>query len=85
MAWCEDHGISTKIFRRRVLGAKEREGDSNCAADWMELNGCNSKPSLSPVSNVVIEILAGAYTVRVKPGFNREMVLDVCRILGEIC
>jgi transposase-like protein len=64
MAWCEDHGISTKTFRRWVLGAKEGEGDSNCAADWVELNGCNSKPSLSPVSNGVIEILAGAYTTR---------------------
>jgi transposase-like protein len=85
IAWCEEHGISTKTFRRWVLGAKGREVESNRAADWVELNGCNLTPDLSSVSNEVIEILVGAYIVRVKPGFDRVMFSDICGILAGLC
>jgi hypothetical protein len=85
IAWCEDHGISIRTFSRWALGVKGREIEDNRAVDWVELNGFNSTPSLSSVSNAVIEILVGAYTVRVKPGFDRETMSDVCRMLVEIC
>jgi hypothetical protein len=82
-AWCEEHRISTKTFRRWVLGVKGSEAESNRVTDWVELNGCNLAPNLGSVSN--IEILVGAYTVRVKPGFDHVMFSDICGILGEIC
>jgi hypothetical protein len=82
-AWCEEYEINTKTFRRWVLGGREVQSDR--AADWMELTGRDSTPGLISVSDVVTEILVGAYTVRVKPGFDREAMLDVCRMLGEIC
>jgi hypothetical protein len=44
----------------------------NRAVNWVEVNGYNSPPDLTSMSDAVIEILVGAYTVRVKPGFDRE-------------
>lgn len=85
IAWCADHGISTKTFRRWERGIKGEEVEGNCAVNWIELNGCNSTHGLISVPDTVIEVLVGAYTVRVKPGFDRETMSDVCRMLGEIC
>jgi hypothetical protein len=85
IAWCEEHGISTKTFRRWVLGMKEREVYSNCAADWLEVNAGNASSDVCHVSGETIEVSAGLYTVRVRPGFDRVMFSDICGILGEIC
>jgi hypothetical protein len=85
IAWCEEHGISTKTFRRWVQSIKGGEVEGNRAVNWVEVNGWNSTPGLISVPDAVIEILVGAYTVRVKPGFDREATSDVCRMLGEIC
>ena len=84
-SWCKEHGISTKTFRRWVVDAKRSEVQSGCGADWMEFPGCDSASGLISVPDTVIEISVGAYTVRVKPCFDRETMLAVCRILGEIC
>jgi hypothetical protein len=85
IAWCAEHGINTKTFRRWEQSIKGGEAEGNRAVNWVELNGCNSASGLISVSDTVIEILVGAYTVRVKPGFDRETMSDVCRMLGEIC
>jgi hypothetical protein len=84
IAWCKEHGISRRTLSRWVLDVKGGEVQSDCAADWAELNVCNSAPNHSLLSNEVIEILVGRYTIHVKPCFEREMILDVCRMLGEI-
>jgi hypothetical protein len=83
-AWCEEHGISTKTLRRWTLGVEGEEAEKNRVTDWVELNDCNPSPGFGSVSNEAIEILVGAYTIRVKPGFDRESMSDVCRMLGEI-
>ena len=51
----------------------------------MELNGCNPAPGLGSVSNEAIEILVGAYTIRVKPGFDGVALSDICRTLAGLC
>jgi hypothetical protein len=79
IVWCEDHGISIRTFSRWALGAQGREIEDNRAVDWVKLNGFNSTLSLSSVSDAVIEISVGAYTVRVKPGFDRETMSDISR------
>lgn len=84
-AWCEEHGISTKTLRRWTLGVEGEDAESNRAADWLELNGCDPAPGLGSVSNEAIEILVGAYTVCVKPGFDGVTLSDICRTLAGLC
>jgi hypothetical protein len=85
IAWCAEHGISTKTFRRWVQDIKGEEVKGKSAVNWVELNSCDSAHGLISVSDAAIEISVGAYTVHVKPGFDRETMSDVCRMLGEIC
>jgi hypothetical protein len=85
IACCEEHGISTKTFRRWVQGVRGGNPEDKCAVNWMEVNGYNSPPDLTSMSDAVIEILVGTYTVRVKPGIDRETMSDICRMLGERC
>jgi hypothetical protein len=85
IAWCKERGISRRTLGRWILGVKVSEIQSDSTADWVELNDCNPISSVSSGLHEAIEILVGKYAICVKPGFDREAMLDVCRILGEIC
>jgi hypothetical protein len=85
IAWCEERGISRKTFSRWSCCVRRGKYEDRSAVDWMEVDGRDLTPGLSSVTNADIEILVGAYTVRVKPGFDREAMLDICGMLGKIC
>jgi hypothetical protein len=83
-AWCEERGINIRTFSNWVR--KSRDGtDDTSTVDWVELNSDSASPESDCVRASDIEISAGPYTIRVKPGFDSRMLSDICRTLCELC
>jgi hypothetical protein len=84
--WCAEYGIRLRTFRDWVYRSKRGEFESVGVVDWVELNEGNVVlPDACHVSGEALEVSAGLYTVRVKPGFDRVMMSDIFRILAELC
>ena len=83
-AWCAERGIKLRTFRDWVYRLNRGKFESAGAVDWIELE-TRGVSSNAVDASTAIEVSAGLYAVRVKPGFDREMFSDICRILAELC
>jgi hypothetical protein len=64
------------MFKREEAGA---------AVNWVELKSQDALSGESPPSSGFIEIFIGPCAVQVKPGFDRALLIDVCKSLSELC
>jgi hypothetical protein len=65
-----------------MLKREERGGG---AVNWVELKCQDVLPGGCPPAAGFIEIFNGPWAVRVKPGFDRALLIDVCKLLSELC
>ena len=84
-AWCAEHGIRLRTFRDWARLSNLWESGRACATGWIELNAGKASPELGDDPAVPVEVSAGLFTVLVKPGFDRETLSGICKVLAGLC
>jgi hypothetical protein len=81
--WCDERGVSLRTFRDWVYKLKREEIGG--AVQWVELKGQEALLEKEPASTGFIEVFIGSCSVRVKPGFDRALFVEVCESLSGLC
>jgi transposase-like protein len=79
--WCQESGVKYSTFRDWLKKYRSRSQEAETA--WVEVLK-KDKPSeaLAPSG---IEVHIGNYVVKIAPGFDSDVFLDVCRSLSALC
>jgi hypothetical protein len=78
--WCLEHGVKYSIFCDWMSKYKRREQESEVA--WIEVLKKERAPALTSSG---VEVHIGGCIVRIAPGFDSDVFLDVCRSLSVLC
>jgi hypothetical protein len=78
--WCLENGVKYSTFRAWLDKYKRREQESE--AVWIEVLKKGGAPALTSSG---VEVHIGGYIVRIAPGFDSDVFLNVCRSLSVLC
>jgi hypothetical protein len=58
--------------------------EASAAVNWVEPEARGGLPGEGPSVSGSIEVFIGSCAVRVKPGFDRALFADVCKLLSGL-
>jgi transposase-like protein len=77
--WCLERGVKYSTFRDWLNKFKHKGQDDG--AVWVEV----LKKERSETTSSGVEVRIGSYAVKIAPGFDSDVFMDVCRSLSELC
>lgn len=81
-AWCKQNNINYNTFKSWLQKEKKETDNYKQPAKWLEI-GIDQSDFIENTSSLTIQIGAASFTV--KPGFDRQLLLDVVKTLVAIC
>lgn len=80
--WCKQNNINYNTFKFWLQKEKKETNNHKQPKQWLEI-GIKKPESIANTSELTIWI--GAASLTVKPGFDRQLLLDVIKTLATIC
>ena len=82
MQWCHENNVKLSTLRYWIRKLNDRTQASN-GTKWFQLDVKEDTPTLTEGSSITVKV--GNYSILVNDNFNRSVLVDVVKVLNELC